>query len=103
MRDQLSGNEVKLLATYAGVGCNYVGGADPCKPTEWKPILSRPPGVSVGEALAMRDVHFIYFDQADSQDPAKADAIRQAEAAGWTRAAPSSRGQGWILLAPPSG
>jgi hypothetical protein len=103
LRDQLAGHEVKLLATYAGPGCLYVGGADPCKPIEWKPILSRAPGVSVGEALAMHDVHFIYFDLADSEDPAKAGAIREAEAAGWTRAAPSSPGQGWILLVPPSG
>jgi hypothetical protein len=98
MRDQLHGHEVKLLATYAGPGCNYIGGEDPCKPINWKPILSRAPGVSVGEALATRGVSFIYFDQADLEDPAKADAIREAQAAGWTRAAPSSPGQGWLLL-----
>jgi hypothetical protein len=102
VRDQIDGHEVKLLATYGGSGCSYIGGEDPCKPIEWKPILSRPPGVSVGEALAMRGVRFIYVDRADPQDPAKADAIRQAEAAGWTRAAPSSPGDGWLLLKAPS-
>lgn len=103
MQDRLSGHQVKLLATYAGPACSYIGGEDPCKPIEWKPILSRAPRVSVGDALAMRGVHFIYFDQADSEDPAKAGAIREAEAVGWTRAAPSSPGQGWLLLRPPSG
>jgi hypothetical protein len=102
MRDQLHGHDVKLLATYAGPGCNYIGGEDPCKPIEWKPILNRTPGVSVDEALAMRGVDFIYVDRADLADPAREGAIRQAEAAGWTRAAPSSAGQGWLLLGAPS-
>jgi hypothetical protein len=98
MREHLRGHEVKLLATYTGPGCTYIGGDDPCKPINWKPILARAPGVSVREALAMRGVSFIYFDQADLEDPARADAIRQAQAAGWTRVAPSSPGQGWLLL-----
>ena len=102
MRDQLRGNRVRLLGTYAGPGCAYIGGYDPCKPVSWKPILRPPPGVTASQALAVRGVDFIYLDEGDLQLPWMRDVVRQATAAGWTRAAPSSPDHGWLLLGTPA-
>jgi hypothetical protein len=97
MRDRLHGDEVKLLATYGGAVCIYLDGADPCKPINWKPIVSRDPDVSVDAALSRRAVDFIYVDQQDLEDPAIRTATQQAEAAGWSPA-PISTDQSWVLL-----
>jgi hypothetical protein len=101
IRGELRGEAVKLLATSAGAGCDYVGGDDPCKPVVWKPILRREPGESVADALARRRVNFIYADRLDLEDPELAQAISAAQAAGWTRA-PISAGRDWILLRAPT-
>jgi hypothetical protein len=98
MRGDLRGEAVKLLATSSGDACAYLGGDNPCKPIRWKPVLSRDAGVGVADVLQAHRVDFIYVDQVDLENPAIRDAVRAAEAAGWTRAAPSSAGQGWQLL-----
>jgi hypothetical protein len=102
MRRDLRGSDVKLLATSSGDACAYVGGDDPCKPIRWKSILSRDPGVSVADVLETHGVDFIYVDRVDLENPAIRDAIHQAEAAGWARIAPSSAGQGWLLIKRPT-
>ncbi len=103
IRNELRGRDVKLLATFAGPGCAYIGGDDPCKPIVWKPIVSREPSVSVADALQAHRVGFIYADRVDLENPAMAQVIRAAQSSGWTRV-PISAGRDWILLrAPASG
>jgi hypothetical protein len=102
MRSDLRGNDVRLLATASGDACAYLGGDDPCKPIRWKAILDRDPGVSVAGVLETHGVNFVYVDQVDLANPAIRDAIHQAETGGWTRGAPSSVGQGWLLLKRPT-
>ena len=100
IRDRLEGDDVGLLATYADAGCHYVAGENPCKPIFWKRILARDPGVTVAQALARQGVDFVYVDDDDLEDPARAAATRQAEGAGWVRE-PISAASGWTLLASP--
>jgi hypothetical protein len=100
IRTELRGHEVKLLATSAGAGCAYLGGDDPCNPVFWKPILAGERSGAVAEALAARRVDFIYLDEVELQRPYFQEVVREAEAAGWTRA-PISAGQPWLLLRRP--
>jgi hypothetical protein len=100
IRDRLDGRRVRLLATYAGAGCNYVASEDPCKAIFWKRILARDPGTTVAQALERQGTSLVYVDEDDMRDPARAAATHEAEAAGWVRE-PISAGQGWALLAPP--
>jgi hypothetical protein len=97
IRTELQGQEVKLLATYAGPGCPYLGGEDPCKPILWKAILPAVRTGAVAEALSRRGVDFLYLDQVDLRNPAFREAAREAEAAGWTRDRISA-GDSWLLL-----
>jgi hypothetical protein len=100
MRRDLRGLDVKLLGTFSGDACHYVGGDDPCKPIRWKPILDRDPSVSVSAALRTHGVDFIYIDRPDLENPAIGAALSAAEAAGWTRL-PISAGQSWLVLGRP--
>lgn len=100
IRTELRGDDVKLLATSAGAGCAYLGGDDPCKQVFWKPILAGERSGAVAEALAARRVDFIYLDEVELQRPYFQEVVREAEAAGWTRA-PISSGQPWLLLRRP--
>ena len=100
IRTELRGDRVKLLATSAGAGCAYLGGDDPCNPVFWKPILAGERSGAVAEALAARRVDFIYLDEVELQRPYFQEVVREAEAAGWTRA-PISAGQPWLLLRRP--
>ena len=44
----------------------------------------------MAQALERQGVDFIYVDEDDLADPARADAMRQAEVAGWIREPPSA-------------
>jgi hypothetical protein len=101
MRAELRGKGVRFLATFAGAGCAYVGGDKPCKPVLWKPILPAVRTGTVAQALAARDVDYVYFDEHDLANPPFREAANEAQWAGWTRPA-ISLGQPWILLKRPS-
>ncbi len=100
-RDRLSGEDVTLLATYSGSGCPYIGGTTPCIEFAWDGILSRKPGVTVGEALEDGGVDYIYVDAADLAESAMAAAVAEARASGWTRIEGESGDDRWELLVRP--
>lgn len=97
IRTELRGDRTKLLASWAGSGCAYLGGDDPCRAVLWKPILGRPPAVSPAAVLESHHVDFVYADGFDLENPAIRKAIQQAESAGWERAQISG-GRSWVLL-----
>jgi hypothetical protein len=100
IRSELRGGHVKLLASFSGPGCAYLGGDDPCQPILWKPILPAVRTGAVADALARRDVDFVYLDQVELENPAFREAAREAEAAGWIHD-PISADQPWLLLRRP--
>jgi hypothetical protein len=102
VRGGLRGEDARLLATYPVDGCNYVGGDDPCSPVSWDAVLRRASAASAREALERERVDFIYVDEMDLEDPAIADAVHGARAAGWSRAEHSRPDDGWLLLRAPA-
>jgi hypothetical protein len=101
LRDELRGEDVHLLGTYAISGCFYIGGAEPCTPVSWDEVLSRARGTTPAQALAQAGVDFLYADRDDLLNPAYAAAVRAAEGAGWRRVAGQATGGRWELLERP--
>jgi hypothetical protein len=101
LRDELRGEDVHLLGSYAGAGCFYIGGAEPCTPVTWDEVLNRALGTPPALALAQAGVDFVYVDRVDLLNPAFAATVDAAEAVGWRRVAGEATGDRWELLERP--
>jgi hypothetical protein len=99
MRDQLRGEDVHLVATYADAACLYVGGDRPCTSFSWSALGSPSTPAAASAALNAHAADFIYVDSDDMQDPVLRGIVEtlMRPGSGWARVGPPLD-QGWTLL-----
>lgn len=95
-RDDLQGQDRKLLGPYAFEACDYLVPEDPCMgaPGGLTPLGDPNPAA----ALDRMGVDWIYANEMTLTDPTFRRVLRKLQGAGWRRIAPAEPGEGWMLL-----